>query len=68
MLEQEKEAELSQERERARILQEQLMKATARGDKAASDEVCPYSNAARSAYTRMHASACTLDLVCLIDT
>ena len=39
-LEQEKESELSQERERARMLQEELMKAAARGDKAASDEVC----------------------------
>ena len=39
-MEQEKESELSQERERARMLQEELMKAAARGDKAASDEVC----------------------------
>jgi hypothetical protein len=39
-LEQEKESELSHERERARMLQEELMKATARGDKAVSDEVC----------------------------
>jgi hypothetical protein len=54
MLEQEKEAELAEERERARMLQEQLMKATARGDKAASDEVC-----ARNAARRTHTLACT---------
>ena len=54
MLEQEREAELAQERERAGMLQEQLMKATARGDKAASDEVCA-CNAAR----RTHTPACT---------
>lgn len=37
-LEQENESELSKERERARMLQEELMKA--RGDKAVSSEVC----------------------------
>ena len=47
-LEQEKESELSQERERARMLQEELMKAAARGDKAASDEVCGCAGASAS--------------------
>ena len=65
-LEQEKESELSQERERARMLQEELMKATARGDKAASDEVCGCACANASdcvcasaaGIARMHARAC----------